>query len=449
MEGPDFDKLKAEADAAFREGRLDDAERGYTLACRACSGSSAKVWANRALTRLKLDRRAEAARDARRALRCDPKWAKAWVRLGDCTGDHAAYDQAIALGATEEERAGFEALPRARRLRRPGPSEYQPSPPGYFPEVFAFVTLAWQEKRFPRLREACLARELQDWMLKVRKEMDTQVRMIEQQISAAHLAQNMNDAFRDFAYMTPARLSALQCVLEGAVPQMHDLMDEMELLVLRGMSEMSLDKIRALPLLPRPAAEEESWQVSWQACPQACAETGLRLYHIAATVQPDPLGPGWGMGEEDTITALCPAAPDGSSSRTASGWRGTGQCRQRWWRAGGHRRTCCSRRMRSRSRRARAGGPRPTDATSRPRGACACAPAAGRCRRRASSSSGAGGAGWCTSVGPTVRKWRGRHTRRCAASPPRSTEGLWGGGVSAGHVAVALRCGTARKRARA
>ncbi|KAK3280851.1 hypothetical protein CYMTET_11335 [Cymbomonas tetramitiformis] len=72
---------KEQADAAFKEGRFEDAARGYGEAI-AASPDDAKLYSNRSASYAKLCRWAEALTDAKKTLALNPSWARAWSRTG-------------------------------------------------------------------------------------------------------------------------------------------------------------------------------------------------------------------------------------------------------------------------------------------------------------------------------------------------------------------------------
>lgn len=72
---------KARGNAAFKEGRLEEAYAAYSEAVRAAP-SDETLYSNRSATLAKLERYNEALSDAKRAVSIRPEWAKGYSRAG-------------------------------------------------------------------------------------------------------------------------------------------------------------------------------------------------------------------------------------------------------------------------------------------------------------------------------------------------------------------------------
>ncbi|KIJ28613.1 hypothetical protein M422DRAFT_186264 [Sphaerobolus stellatus SS14] len=80
---PQAETLKTEGNNLYSKGSYEDALAKYTEAI-ALVPQSAVLFANRAACYISLKRHEDALSDALKATELDPKYPRAWVRLGSC-----------------------------------------------------------------------------------------------------------------------------------------------------------------------------------------------------------------------------------------------------------------------------------------------------------------------------------------------------------------------------
>ncbi|KAI0756530.1 TPR-like protein [Daedaleopsis nitida] len=88
------EQLKAEGNAFHAAGNHAAARSKYTDAIK-LDGDNAVLYANRAATYIALKQYLDAAKDAQKAVDLDPKYGKAWARLGKSTYEIHLYEQSI------------------------------------------------------------------------------------------------------------------------------------------------------------------------------------------------------------------------------------------------------------------------------------------------------------------------------------------------------------------
>jgi len=152
------DSEKEKGNEAFYAKDFEEAEAYYSRSLH-FRADDPSCWANRALSRLKLENAAGALADCEHALAINPKYMKALHRKGKCLHELQRYEEAVKsfqlalMESPGNTQINGDLMVARRKLRSDGPAPPPPQPKSFAPPA---------RSRGPREESSCVIEEIFD-----------------------------------------------------------------------------------------------------------------------------------------------------------------------------------------------------------------------------------------------------------------------------------------------